>query len=825
MPPRLTTPAHKLGPRPLAAAIQALFLAGAAVSALAITAPTARAQTADNAQAKRPYAIPAGSLERALTTFASAAGVELSADAALLQGKRSGGLAGSYTVRQGFEELLRGQGVRVVEGANGAYALRAETAPAPAGAQAARAQASATLPAITINASSERETATGPVRGYVARRAASATKTDTALNENPQSVSVVTADEISDRNAESLDETLRYTAGVTPNQRPLGSDDSSLLRGFTIETNGILQDGLRNSGRTFGASIEPYGLERLEVLRGPASVLYGQIPPGGMVNAVSKRPSADAVREVGVEYGSYQRRQLKADVGGTLDARGAWSYRVVMLGREAHTRLAHDRDNRLYFAPSLTWQAGPATRLTMLARYEQDNQQYAFPNQLLRPGSRGQVDPGVNLMGDDNRFKRRNTMLGYEFEHKFNDTWSLRQNLRYTRLKNDRTDMFPLGLNDDGTVERYFMPVDTASKSLFADTQLQAQFATGGLTHQVLLGVDYANIRNTDDYRHQKGFIEPLDLYQPVYGKQPLVAAKAPTRADAPSRELGLYAQDQMKWNRWVVTAGLRRDKATQSRDVTDLDSGSVKPDYHQSPSATTGRLGAVYLFDGGWAPYVSYATSFSPELGITANGDALKPSRGKQFEAGVRYEPVGQRASYTAAVFDLVRDNVTTSDIANPGRLQQTGQVGSRGLELEVRTEFASRLSLIAQYTYLDTQVRKSNNGDLGLQQSGAPRHSASAWARQSFNVGTALPAYAALGMRFLGAMRSNSDGNNLNIRNGGLTQWDAALGVSRGPWQFSLNVNNVLNKQTLYDCGYLPGLCYRNAARTANVSAMYRF
>ena len=824
MPARLTAAAPKLRPFPLAAAIQALFLAGAAVGSMAITATTAHAQTAGNAQTKRPYAIPAGPLERALTTFASAAGVELSADAALLHGKRSGGLAGSYTVRQGFEELLRGQGVRLVDGADGAYALRAamEATTAPAGTSG---QASATLPAITINASSERETAIGPVRGYVARRAASATKTDTALKENPQSVSVVTADEISDRNAESLDETLRYTAGVTPNQRPLGSDDSSLLRGFTIETNGILQDGLRNSGRTFGASIEPYGLERLEVLRGPASVLYGQIPPGGMVNAVSKRPSADAVHEVGVEYGSYQRRQLKADVGGVLDAPDAWTYRVVMLGREAHTRLDRDRDNRLYFAPSLTWQAGPATRLTLLARYEQDNQQYAFPNQLLVPGPRGQVDPRVNLMGDDNRFKRRNTMLGYEFEHQFNDTWSLRQNLRYTRLKNDRTDMFPGSLNDDGTVERYFMPVDTASKSLFADTQLQARFATGGLVHQVLLGVDYANIRNTDDYRHQKGFIEPIDLYQPVYGKQPLIPAKAPTRASAPSRQLGLYAQDQLKWDRWVVTAGLRRDKATQSRDVTDLNTGAVKPDFHQSPSATTGRVGAVYLFDGGWAPYVSYATSFSPELGITANGDALKPSRGKQFEAGIRYEPVGQRASYTAAVFDLVRDNVTTSDIGNPGRLQQTGQVGSRGLELEARTEFASRLSLIAQYTYLDTEVRKSNNGDLGLQQAGAPRHSASAWARQSFNLGTALPAYAALGMRFLGAMRSNSDGENLNIRNGGITQWDAALGGARGPWQFSLNVNNVLNKQTLYDCGYLPNLCYRNAERTANVSAMYRF
>ncbi|WP_180279011.1 STN domain-containing protein [Janthinobacterium sp. BJB304] len=169
MPARLTAPAHKLRPFPLAAAIQALFLAGAAVGALAVTAPAAHAQAAGNTQAQRQYAIPAGPLERALTSFASTAGVELSADAALLQGKRSGGLTGSYTVRQGFEELLRGQGLRLVAGAHGAYALRAD---ASAAQTPAPAQASATLPAITINASSERETATGPVRGYVAWRGA-----------------------------------------------------------------------------------------------------------------------------------------------------------------------------------------------------------------------------------------------------------------------------------------------------------------------------------------------------------------------------------------------------------------------------------------------------------------------------------------------------------------------------------------------------------------------------------------------------------------------------------------------------------------------------
>lgn len=818
--------AHLPAPRPLLCvlALQAAFLFAATPFATAAPSTTASAGAVD---VQRDYTIAAGPLERALTSFASVAGVDFSAASTLLSGKSSAGLRGSYTVQQGFEALLRGQGLSLVRAANGAYSMRAGEAAAPA-ASTGTGSSSATLPAVTISATLEKESATGPVRGYVARRSLSGTKMDSALSENPQSVSVVTADEISDRNAESLDETLRYTVGVTPNQRPLGSDDSSLLRGFTIETTGILHDGMRNSGRTFGAAIEPYGLERLEVLRGPASVLYGQIPPGGVVNAVSKRPSLDAVREVGVEYGSYQRRQLKADVGGALDDDNTLLYRMVLLGREANTRLDHDRDNRLYFAPSLSWQAGAGTRLTLLARYERGNQQYAFPNQLAAPGPLGQVDPALNLMGYDNRFKRRNLMLGYELEHRINDTWSLRQNLRYNNMRNERTDVFPGGYGPDNrSITRYFMPLDAESKSVFADTQLQARFATGALSHNVLLGMDYARIRNLDDYANRIGFVSSIDLYNPVYARLELAPSATPRNSRLPSRQMGLYAQDQVKWERWVVTAGVRRDHAELASFNTNFRNGvgTTTTGYDQSAQATTGRLGAVYLLDGGWSPYASFASSFSPEIGNSINGGALKPSRGKQLEAGLRYEPVGQRASYSASVFDLTRNNVTTSSIGNPGLMQQSGEVSSRGLELEARAELAARLSLVAQYTYLDTEITSSNNGDQGLQQMGAPRHSASAWLRQSFTVADALPAFAGIGVRHLGAMRSNADEANLNVRNSSVTMWDAALGFSRGPWHFSLNINNVFDKQNLFDCGYLPGLCYRSAERTANVSAMYRF
>ena len=724
-----------------------------------------------------------------------------------------------YTPQEGFAQVLRGSGYEVVAQGRGAYALRKAGAPAPAVPVDA-----ATLAPVTVTAAKERETPTGRVNGYVARRSATGSKTDTALIENPQSVSVITADEIGDRKAESLDEALRYTAGVTPNLKPWAVDEFSLLRGFELGTAGVFMDGLLTSGRSYAAPIEPYGIERLEVLRGPASVLYGKMPPGGMVNAVSKRPSADTLREIGVEYGTYNRKQLKADIGGALDDRAEWTYRLTVLGRDSDTRLAHDRDNRLFIAPALTWQPNANTRLTLLGRYQKDNQAYAWQNQLEQPGAFGQPSPRVNIGGDDNRWRRDNKMLGYEFEHRFDDTWSVQQSVRYSELDRSETNVFPRGLRADGyTLNRSFSPRETHWKGLLMDTRVQSRFDTGPVAHTLLAGVDYAKARTTDEFPYDRPLLEPMNLFAPVYTRQPLAPAADPYVDRVPSRQVGLYLQDQMKWDRWVVTAGLRRDKADTSGTRTFTNTGESSTVYDTSASATTGRVGAVYLFESGWAPYVNYATSFSPEIGKDANGDLLKPSKGRQVEAGVRYQPTGQNASYTASVFDITRTNVTTSAPQAPGELIQTGEVRSRGLELEARADVTKNISVIAQYTYLDTRITRSNDGDIGLPLMSAPKHSASMWGKYSFPVGESTRAFAAVGVRYLGKSRSAWDTGYTNITNPSFTLVDVAVGFDQGPWRFSLNVNNLLNKQSLMDCN--GSICYRSAERTANLSALYRF
>ncbi|OEZ91437.1 TonB-dependent siderophore receptor [Duganella phyllosphaerae] len=766
----------------------------------------------------RTYNIPAGPLNAVIARYSVESGVYVAADGALTGGKTSPGVQATLAPHEALARLLAGSGLEAVPQGAGRYILRQGAAP-----QAVRTGAPAVaLPAVTVTG--ERETPLGHVDGYVARRSATATKTDSRLIDNPQSVSVITADELADRKVETLDEALRYTAGVTPNMKPWAVDEFSMLRGFELGTAGIFRDGLLTSGRAYAAPIEPYGLERLEVLRGPASVLYGQSPPGGMINAVSKRPSASAIREMGIEYGTYDRKQVKADLGGVIDADGAWTWRTTILARESGTRLDLDRDDRVFFAPAITWQAGANTRLTLLGQYQKDNQAYAWPNQLQNPGLRGQPAPSLNMGGRDNRWKRENVALGYEFEHRFNDTWSVQQNVRYTKLDRNETNVFPRVLQANGTMTRLFYPRSSHWRGLQADTRAQAAFRTGELAHNVLVGVDYANNKTVDRFPYAISPMPALDLTNPVYGeRQAPVASTSPRNERYPLRQLGLYVQDQVKWDQWVVTAGLRRDRADNSNTQELPLAGTSKQTYDQSASKTTGRVGAVYLMPSGWAPYVSWSTSFAPQIGRDINNNMLKPSTGRQLEAGVRYQPDQGNVSYTASVFNLVRKNVITAAAQDPDALVQSGAVRSRGLELEARADLARNLSVVAQYTYLDTEITESNNGDRPLPQQSAVKHSASVWTRYQHKLNDTWLANAGLGLRYYGKARSSLDYGNVNLTNPSFGMLDLAFGLERQSWRYSLNFNNLLDKQVLLDCDGT--FCYRNAERTVNVSASYRF
>lgn len=686
-------------------------------------------------------------------------------------------------------------------------------APAPARAQQAEQQ----LPEVKVQAPAERE------RGYVAPRSAAGTKTDTPLIETPQSISVITRERMDDQKVQTVDDALRYAAGVTPQY--FGFDhriDAVKIRGFDLRTNGgYFLDGLRLPAINFSVwHTEPYGLERIEVLRGPASVLYGQSRPGGLVSEVSKRPQAAPLREVQLLGGSFSRRQVAADLGGALDADGKWSYRLTALGRDSGTQIDFVKDERVFVAPALTWRPSADTTLTLLASVQEDRLGSSFvflpaqgtllsnPNGRI-PRSRFTGEPGFEKINGAQQ------AAGYALEHRLNDVWTLRQKLRYGRMDTDWNTVFPSGLQADlRTLNRASFTVDGKLDAFTIDNQAQARFATGGLAHTLLFGVDY--LRHKSDDRLGFGAAPSLDAFNPVYG-QPVARPPLFLDAQQTQSQAGLYVQDQIKLDKWVLSLGARQDQA-KSRTDNRLTGRATD----QADDAFTYRAGLVYLSELGVAPYASYSESFEPTAGTTFAGNPFKPTRGKQYEAGVKYQAQGSGSFVTLSAFDLTQRNALTRDPANLFFSVQAGEARSRGIELEGVADLSRSLKLFASYTYTDTEITRSNDADLGKRFPAVPRHMASLWADYTVR-GAALAGLGlGAGLRYVGS--SAADPGN-TLLNPSYALLDAAVRYDLDRhWRLAVNAANVSDKQYVL-CTSTVNTCNYGQARTVLATARYQW
>jgi len=802
----------------LSRAIHQFALGGIAAASVLALPGVAIAQPA--AAPTRNFSIAPGRLDDALGRFGREAGILLSFPTETTAGMRSNGLQGSYSVQGGLDALLAGSGLRATQQPNGSYVLTRQAAPAAAPAAAA----DAALPTVTVLGSAEGETATGPVDGYAAKRSATATKTDTPIIETPQSISVLGRSELESRGALDVTEALRYVPGVTVDQYGPDSrgQDWVNLRGFYGFGTALYLDGLPMATNANFANqrSEPYGLERIEVLRGPTSVLYGQGEAGGIVNRVSKRPRADAVNEIEVQLGNFNRRQVAADLGGKLDADGKLLYRIVGTGLDTGTQDKYsngDRgaNQRFYLAPSLTWKPSTDTTLTLLSEIKRDrNRGYAFYYTNPEPPPVGSITRVLVGEPNYNGFDQDQSSIGYQFEHRLNDTWTFRQNARVADVKVNYRRVQDGALLDDGhTIERNAAAFDEKTRQSVIDTQLQGKLRTGNVEHTLLVGTDWSERKLT--FLRHPGTAPDLDTLFPVYG----LPFAAPTELTDDSRQklrqTGLYVQDQLRFDRhWLLTLGGRMDWASQS--TVDRLAGTVQ---RQSDHAFSGRAGLTYLTDSGWAPYVRYATSFLPQAGRDFYDEAFKPTRGKQTEIGIKYAPEDSRSLFTAAVFDLTKRNVLTLDPDHTDYYLQTGEVRSRGLELEGKFSLARGLDATANYTWNDVKVTRSNDGNQGRMPVNTPKQTASAWLDYKVQGGDLQGVGFGVGVRYVG---STYDDAANTVRTPSFTLVDAAIHYERGPWRFALNVSNLANKKYVATCS---SGCLWGSERTAVLSAKYRW
>lgn len=817
---------------PLAHAAQVLCVGIAIAAAATATAPAAWAQSAaagsTTAQAPRSYDIPAGALGPTLSRYAGAAGVTLSFEPALTEGLRSPGLQGSVAaVEEGFARLLEGSGLEAVPRSGGGYTLR-RGAPAPASAVGRTSSTDTEMPTVRVTA--EREAAWGPVEGYRATRGASATKMDVPVLETPQQVSTIGAAQIRDQAISSVAEAVRYSAGVRPADYGITDDDVS-IRGFYLTGTGLYRDGMRLIHNGFMTNLEPYGLERLEVVHGPASVLYGQSAPGGLVNAVTKRPRAGMQREVGLELGSHDRRQVTADIGGALNERGTVLGRLTVLKREAGTQWDALRNDRTYIAPAITLQ-GDRTTLTLLAHHQQDDTGYIIPYYRNTPA--GPASETINVNGPGSGHHKEAWSLGYLLEHSFSDSLSLRHNLRYLDGSNHRLEMRNRGLMaDQRSMARLAMVRPDAEKTLVIDTHVEARLKGGDVSHQLLAGIDYYHSKLDWRIHSLNGAVAPIDLVNPVYVQPDWGNNFLSDRALARNTQVGLYLQDQIKLGeRWVVSLGGRYDTARidtkyDARLTGDTPFATTLVD--RRDNAFTGRAGAIYLAPNGLAPYVSFNTAFQPPLttvtAVDANGTPYEPETAKQTEVGLRYAPQGAGYTLSAAVFDLRKRNVRTPSTINPRFDVQTGEVRSRGLELQGTGEVGGGFSVIGAYTYLNAKVTRSNNAlEVGERPGATPEHVASLWGKYQRG-----PLELGLGVRHISATVGELRVATGPIpTNDGYTLFDAMAAYDIGAWRLSLNVTNLGDKRYRTQCNTFRGgaeFCALGFGREVKVAAAYRF
>jgi iron complex outermembrane receptor protein len=660
---------------------------------------------------------------------------------------------------------------------------------------------------------------------YVSREGSVASKSDIPLVEMPQSVSVVSRDMIDLLNWTSLNESVRYSAGATG--EAFGPDeryDWLQVRGFDPVQ---FIDGVQAPiGSVNNTGTDLYGSESVEVLKGPASVLYGQTPPGGIVNMTSRRPRDTFGGELEVQGGEYSLWQVAGDLTGPLSDRV--SGRVTALYRDRETQVDFLTSKRLFFSPAVTFELGEDTRLTLLANYQDDDLENqstgflpAFGTQL--PNPLGRVPVGRNL-GETgvNFFKREQWSAGYDFSHSFGDNFSLQQNLKYFDVKVDSRAVFGAGLVDndfDGvpddfrTVNRFDFPFNERIDSLSVDTRGHLNFDTGSVEHYLIMGLDYRDYDGFSEFGF--GLAPAIDLFDPVYDAVVPPSALFPF-IDETREQIGLYVQEQLKAGKFVLTLNGRNDWV----DRKPTAGGS------QDDEEFTYRVGVNYVFDNGLSPYVQTATSFQPVSGATFAGVPFEPTTGNQIEAGIKWDDrafgPGVRMFASLAAYEIVQENVLTPDPVNLFFSVQEGEVEVKGVELEVAARIRERLTLNLAFTSIDTEVTKTTDpAVLGNELVAVPDMLVSALADYTFQEGPLAGFGFGLGLRHRGQLYG--DGAN-QWQSDSVTLYDAILHYDTRSWRFAVNASNFTDEIFVDRCSSAAN-CFYGTRRLVTGSVTRKF
>ena len=765
--------------------------------------------------------IPAQELDRALTSFADQAGVKLFFPSDGLNGLEAQALQGEMSVDAALGALLSGTGFtwRYTDG--GTITI-----------QKVAASGVNVLDPVRVDANAIDEQPDGPVAGYIARQSQAATKTGMPILETAQSISVVTKDQMEDQGSQTVMQALRYTPGAFTGQVGASNRyDYVILRGLVDRSiDNIYLDGLKtmSDDSTYSSmQIDPYFVERADVVKGPASVLYGRSSPGGLVALSSKKPQFEQQGEVEVSYGSRNQRGLGFDLTGPLDDAGKFAYRIVGKADASDTQFEGTEEERYTIAPSLTANVSDDTRITLMGYFQKDPEggtHNGLPSEGTLFPRNGQYISNNFFDGDPalESFERTQNMVGYEFEHDFGDTWTVRQNFRFLDADVHLDQVYQEGWSGaSNELSRTYGGGDESLRAFTVDNQAEANFAIGDIDHTVLMGFDYQNRKTENEWQFLGA--SNLDAFNPVYGN-PGVTLGAPTSSNSRSLEQsGLYVADQLAYGNWRFSFGLRQDwlETSNLNRLTNVEQSEDR-------SKLTKRGGVLYLFDNGIAPYFNYSESFNPSLSSDASGKPLEPTEGTQYEVGVKFQPEGSNTMLSAAAFHIEQENAAIYNNSTFA-YEPIGTIESQGLELEARTDLTESLSILAGYTFTDASYDAPGSVKDGNRPQQVPEHMASLWGHYRFLDGALDGLGIGAGVRYVGETAAN-EANTITVPdytlvdvvlNYDLTQ----LGMNNA--DVRLNINNLMDEKYVSSCliTQWSDNCYYGEERTILATLRYKF
>ncbi|KZB61177.1 ferrioxamine B receptor [Thalassospira lucentensis] len=767
------------------------------------------------------FNIPAQDLDRALTSLADQAGVRLFFPSGGISGVQASSVQGEMTVDQALGQLLSGTG----------YTWRF-TEDNTVTIEQIAASGETVLDPVRVEANAVTETADGPVDGYVATQSRAATKTGTPILETPQSISVVTKEQMEDQGSQTVMQAMRYTPGAFTGQVGASNRyDYIILRGLVDRSiDNIYLDGLKtmSDDSTYSSmQIDPYFVERADVVKGPASVLYGRSSPGGLVALSSKKPQFEQQGEVELSYGSRNQRGVGFDFTGPLDEAGKLAYRVVGKADASDTQFEGTEEERYAIAPSLTANISDDTRLTLSGYFQKDPEggtHNGLPSEGTLFPRNGQYISNTFFDGDPalESFERTQNMVGYEFEHDFDDTWTVRQNFRFLDADVHLDQIYQTGWSGTSNeLTRTYGGGDESLRAFTVDNQAEANFATGDIDHTVLMGFDYQDRKSENEWQFPAA--SNLDAFNPVYGN-PGVTLGAPTSSNSRSLEqAGLYVEDQLAYENWRFSLGLRQDWL----ETSNLDR-LTNAEQSEDRSKLTKRGGVLYLFDNGIAPYFNYSESFNPSLSSDASGKPLEPTEGTQYEVGVKFQPEGSKTMLSVAAFHIEQENAAVYNNTTFA-WEPSGTIESQGIELEARSDLTENFSVLAGYTYTDASYDAPGSVKDGNSPQQVPEHMVSLWGHYRFDQGALDGLGIGAGIRYVGETAAN-EANTLMVPDYTLVDvvlnYDLAQ-VGMNNADFRLNVNNLMDEEYVASCliTQWSDNCYYGEERTILATLRYRF